>query len=914
MKTQLSDLILYKKNGDIQYVTTTSNGEYGLICQTSPIGGRNMEQVEFHIDANGYLFENLADVFSTFNDNDASIKLIDDVVVNSEIKLGTDVKYTLDLNGHKITTTDTTLYAAFTITNGSLEVVNSDPSDESGIFTAGRAFAVKYNATTETHGELTIGKDVNVEAKENCCVFIAGKGAKLTTEGNLRTPSSDFAPVSGNGSTGDEYAGIEVYINGGEIIAENTTAIYFSNRNTLKITGGTIQGTTAIYQKSGSLTITGNPIIKATGAKAAYKYNGNGANETGDALVVEACGYPGGVPTVSITGGYFSSVNNKAIGSYVENENFDRIEGFVSGGYFSDYDNSLLAIGKAYVSSDKDGYLYMVTDKKEDLETAETSVDLVKSQVAKNDIGLSGEALKADSTVLIQAGLDALNSSANLTMYRAKEALKGANRPEHMYQSGDTIGIEVEVYMYLEVVSYSGDALTVDIIPRYDAYAVRNGQHRAKIHEGGMDLTITQPVKVTIPLPENFATVGETIYISHKGYVYNAVVEKDEATGSLVATFINPHGFSEFTITKDSNAVASISNESGEKTFYTTLKQAVNEVKNDETIDVLKETTEAITVNKVITFTVTCNELTAEGKFPFEIKAGDSVTLTTEEIEKNMIKYKFTKKSTTTNGGTAGGTTTYTVKFETNGGSEVENQKVKLNNKVTKPEDPTREGYKFEGWFVDEALKTAYDFDTKVTKSFTLYAKWEKIEEEYQNPFVDVKRSQWFYDAIKFANQNKIFNGMSSTTFEPDTAMTRAMFVTVLYRLAGEPEVTGESKFADVIKDSYYEKAVIWAEQNEIVKGISDTEFAPDVEITREQMSAIMHRFAEYMGYDVSVGEDTNILSYEDFAEISEYAIPSMQWAVGTGLMKGQTDSTLNPRATTTRAEVATLIQRFIEK
>lgn len=834
-----------------------------------------------------------------------TVKLLSDVNFGGII-LDKNITSVLDLNGHRITTENSDIYAAFLITNGSLEVINSDPSDESGIFTAGRAFAVKYNATTETHGELTIGKDVNVKADDNCCVFIAGKGAKLTTEGNLRTPSSDYAAVSGNGSTGDEYAGIEVYINGGEIIAENTAAIYFPNTTTLKITAGTIQGTTAIYQKSGSLTITGDPIIKATGVKVAYKYNGNGANETGDALVVESCGYPGGVPTVSITGGYFSSANNKAIGSYVRNEGFARIEGFVSGGYFNDYDNSLLASDKAYVSSDKNGYLYMVTDKNELLGTVETSLEVTEGSVGGKDIGLSGEALKADSTVLTQAGLDAVNRE--LTMTRAKDVLEGAN---FTCQSGDTIGIEVEVFMYLEVLSYSGDILTVDIKPMYKAYARLNNEKKNALITAGEDLTITQPIEITIPLPEGFANVGDTIYISHKGYVYNAVVGKDEATGSLVATFTNPHGFSKFTITTVDSAVACIYNESGTETFYTTLKQAVNEVKDGELIDVLLGTNETVTINKVITFTVRCNELTADGKFPFEIKAGDSVTLTTEKMESNMVKYKFAKKSTTTNGGTAGGTTTYTVKFETNGGSEIESEKVKSNNKVTKPEDPTREGYKFEGWFEDEELKSAYDFDTKVTKSFTLYAKWE---EEYQNPFVDVKPSQWFNDAVKFVNQNKIFNGMSSTTFEPDTAMTRAMFVTVLYRLAGEPEVTGESKFADVVKDSYYEKAVIWAEQNGIVKGISDTEFAPDVEITREQMSAIMHRFAEYMGYDVSVGEDTNILSYEDFTEISEYAIPSMQWAVGTGLMKGQTDSTLNPRATTTRAEVATLIQRFIEK
>ena len=119
--------------------------------------------------------------------------------------------------------------------------------------------------------------------------------------------------------------------------------------------------------------------------------------------------------------------------------------------------------------------------------------------------------------------------------------------------------------------------------------------------------------------------------------------------------------------------------------------------------------------------------------------------------------------------------------------------------------------------------------------------------------------------------------------------------------------------FDDVVADSYYANAVIWAEQNEIVKGISETEFAPDMNITREQIAAIMFRYAKYKGYDVTVGENTNILSYTDFEEISEYAIEAMQYAVDSGLMKGKTETTLNPKDNATRAEIAAILQRFIE-
>ena len=141
----------------------------------------------------------------------------------------------------------------------------------------------------------------------------------------------------------------------------------------------------------------------------------------------------------------------------------------------------------------------------------------------------------------------------------------------------------------------------------------------------------------------------------------------------------------------------------------------------------------------------------------------------------------------------------------------------------------------------------------------------------------------------------------------------RDRMVTVLYRNEGQPTVTGDTTFEDVDENAYYAKAVVWGQQNGIIKGYSETEFAPDQNITREQIAAIMHRYAKFKGYDVSVGENTNILSYDDFESISEYAIASMQYAVGSGLMKGKTTSTLNPLDNATRAEIAAILHRFIE-
>ena len=179
-------------------------------------------------------------------------------------------------------------------------------------------------------------------------------------------------------------------------------------------------------------------------------------------------------------------------------------------------------------------------------------------------------------------------------------------------------------------------------------------------------------------------------------------------------------------------------------------------------------------------------------------------------------------------------------------------------------------------------------------------------------PFTDVIESDWFYPYVKSAFENRFMLGTSDTKFEPQTAVTRAMFVTILHRIDGEKQ-EGENIFSDVADNAYYANAVAWASKNGIVKGISETEFAPDDSITREQIAAIIHRYAQHKGYDVSAGENTNILSYDDAESISEYAVASVQYAVGMGLIKGKTDKTLNPQDNATRAETAAILQRFSE-
>ena len=163
-----------------------------------------------------------------------------------------------------------------------------------------------------------------------------------------------------------------------------------------------------------------------------------------------------------------------------------------------------------------------------------------------------------------------------------------------------------------------------------------------------------------------------------------------------------------------------------------------------------------------------------------------------------------------------------TVSFETNGGNDIASKTVTKNSVIKEPESPIKDGFDFEGWYTDKGLKTKYDFTEKVTKNFTLYAKWtEKDNGEWKNPFTDVKGNDWFYDSVKYAYENDLMKGISNTEFAPDSEVTRAMFVTVIYRMENEPQ-TGKCAFTDVESGSYYESAVAWANENGIVFKLSD--------------------------------------------------------------------------------------------
>lgn len=181
---------------------------------------------------------------------------------------------------------------------------------------------------------------------------------------------------------------------------------------------------------------------------------------------------------------------------------------------------------------------------------------------------------------------------------------------------------------------------------------------------------------------------------------------------------------------------------------------------------------------------------------------------------------------------------------------------------------------------------------------------------EVKLPFTDVSTSDWFYDDVAFVYENGLFSGTDSRSFSPNASMTRAMLVTVLYRLEGEPTVTGRSSFTDVRSGAYYEKAVIWAAANGIVTGTDSTSFSPDAKVTREQLAAILYRYAQYRKLDTDASAKLN--SFTDADSVSAYGSEALGWAVSESLINGASGK-LMPKGDATRAQVAAILHRFVK-
>lgn len=338
------------------------------------------------------------------------------------------------------------------------------------------------------------------------------------------------------------------------------------------------------------------------------------------------------------------------------------------------------------------------------------------------------------------------------------------------------------------------------------------------------------------------------------------------------------------------------------KTVYTALEEAVKapEVRGLRLVrDVTVGSGQSITIPETVTLTI-----------------GDGVTLTVENggtltNDGEIVVEDGGQLDGDIDGDDEAVKHRYTVRFDANGGENVASQTVESGAEIEMPQ-AVREGYDFLGWELNDETYAAGEKYT-VTSSVTFTAQWKETDgdgdngdEEWENPYADVSANQWFYAAVQYVSENNLMNGVAENAFGPDIHTTRGMLVTILHRMEGEPQA-GEHSFTDVAEDKYYADAVAWAAENDIVNGYSDTVFAPEKAMSREEMAVVLYRYAQYKGWDVSAQGDLS--RYADSESVSAWSTEAMTWAVGAKVMNGM-DGRLAPQGDALRSQTATVLMR----
>ena len=269
-------------------------------------------------------------------------------------------------------------------------------------------------------------------------------------------------------------------------------------------------------------------------------------------------------------------------------------------------------------------------------------------------------------------------------------------------------------------------------------------------------------------------------------------------------------------------------------------------------------------------------------------------------------------------GGGGGGynppVTYYTLRFETGSGSDIPSVREAYNTYIDLTKYvPTWRGHTFIGWYTERSLMNKVS-GVYLTKDMTVYASWRVDENPGTgaNPFTDVSEKDWFYGDVMSVYENGLMLGTSKTLFSPHGTATRGMMATILWRMEGSPAPKGKNSFTDVEAGKWYADAITWTAENGIFAGYGKDKFGPDDPITREQLAAIFYRYAGYKGYDLTV--KGNLDKFKDADKVTDYAKMAMQWAVSSGLVKGKSGNLLDPQGTATRAEIAAMLHRFIEK
>lgn len=846
------------------------------------------------VDNKGY--KTLADAVAAAQGG-ATVKLLKDVTEDVVIPAGKTI--TLDLNGKKLTNIRDN-----TITNhGKIEII-----DKTGKGVVDNITNAKTAITND--GTVVLRGGTYTRSQE------AGKD-KDNGGGN-----SYYTILNDNGGSLTIYDGVTVYNKGhfSSMIRNGGTA---GAESKLYINGGTFSGgiNTVKNDESGYLNISGGDFSNTTQFvvmnwhKAEISGDATFAvNDTAEAVLFTSS-YGGAATTkgeLTISGGYFKTATDTQDMIRDAYDANNKGTAYVSGGYFNKrFSGDFCATGLTVIDNDDKIYKYTVgtvevkdeneikTGTQEGDTQADVSAIAADKQDAAREVGESVTPTKLADTTPITPD-DKAQALTELVKKNKVTLDTNGKIPQDT-----TVTVVKKTYLDVTVTAYdtTSDTVSMDIVPKYDLIAVaKNGNSAAEqiVLKSAQDAKVGS-TKVKVTLPDAFK--GQKVYINHDNK--ELYVAKAEADGTVEFT---TNGFSPFTFTlSNPNVVAEVNGNA-----YKSLQDAANAAKDGDEITVVQNKNLDLAFNTTKSVKVTN-------------KTDNTITVKFNGTNKDVAKdatetFSYTKPSS---GGSSSGKTTYkvTTSAVNNGGVNASPSSAEKGATITITLSPDK-GYKLDKLTVTDGsgktVSTVKKSDTVYT--FTMPASAVKVGVSYvkatetpsETKFNDVSANDWFASAVDYVTGKGMMNGTADNTFSPKANTTRGMVVTVLYRLENQPS-TSAASFTDVASGAYYANAVAWANANGIVSGYGSGKFGPNDKVTREQLAAILYRYAQYKKYDVSVGEDTNILSYNDAQSISSYAIPAIQWACGAGVVTGKSGSKLDPKGNATRAEVAAMLMRFCE-
>lgn len=940
------------------YISTTDGN--GKSVKVTPVvgmayvGGQTSEDATSPVAKVGDTgYATLAAAVAAAKDG-GTIELLKNVEETLRLKQGEDI--TLNLNGHTLSAEQTTVGVVHgkLVVNGPGTIKENKPN-----FGAIIAYgSVSQNDTNYT--EVTVNKNVTLEGWAP--VFIDQKngkayGVSVNLNGVTLNAKNDTSNAVGSG----------VYVNGQITDAVNSPVInldsttiastghgmYLAGYATTTVNGGSVSGSeTGIEIRAGKLTVNG-ATVTGNGIPTSVTPNGNGSTSVGAGIAVAQhttelpidvtisdgmiSGYTGLLESnpqnnpaasiarvnINVAGGKFAAVNG---GKNAVSSDDKRV--IISGGVFAQkFDNSYCATGLTVVSNEsaetKATYPWTVgtlpanTENKIDAatDTGDNAVnaDAITNSDDKKAAQDAAKKVKFEEAVADKNEITETDKQRGLTALANEKKVQVDSNGK--IQGNKTVTIVKEVFLDIAVTDFKVQGLadkdvsvTMDITPKYNLIATTDKDNRTAENSVTLEtkpLTVSEATKISVTIP---AFANKKVYIDHANGKNLYVATADE-NGKIEFT---TNGFSPFTFTlSNPNVVAEVNGNA-----YKTLQDAANAAKDGDEITVVKNDKLDLTFNTTKSVKV-------------KNDTGVAITVkfngTNEDVAKDATKtFSYTKPSSGgSSGGSSSGKTTYkvTTSAVNNGGVNASPSSAEKGATITITLSPDK-GYKLDKLTVTDGsgktVSTVKKSDTVYT--FTMPASAVKVGVSYvkatetpsETKFNDVSANDWFASAVDYVTGKGMMNGTADNTFSPKANTTRGMVVTVLYRLENQPS-TSAASFTDVASGAYYANAVAWANANGIVSGYGSGKFGPNDKVTREQLAAILYRYAQYKKYDVSVGEDTNILSYDDAQSISSYAIPAIQWACGAGVVTGKSGSKLDSKGNATRAEVAAMLMRFCE-